>query len=407
MLFLPLQGHYHPGRYLPVHLTANTDHADDSLTLHARDALPTEVTASGGKIDALVPWLAVRDIHEVRWSLPGTTDHAVELPLHPLAEDERLIGYAGADPDALAFLFAGQTLVRVPLDLTRPLAGPIEAWEALDGLVLDAAAAGRVDESQLRGLLAAGTAVAIKSDRRPGGPWPWQKQGAYWVLRIPIAGPQSAFVPEGAYAPTQVWLRGWPASFRRHIILAAIVFTILATGITLWRSRWTALAIVTLCAISTGAVFAWRARQFVDLQVGGSVIVLNESTTQRDDWTYRAVLRSVEGSFAWRSSARPIFGYPRQPADSDMRLICAADGRPLEFRYQQQPRQSLAFLTRTVLPERATVTPTMPVSSPVRTLADSLYTGPGDRIVGQVIEEGENRWPAVVVEKAHRLPGLP
>ncbi|MDB5299244.1 MAG: hypothetical protein JWO87_907, partial [Phycisphaerales bacterium] len=351
-----------------------------------------------------VPWLSVREIRDVRWSLSGAVDHAVDLPLHPLAEDERLIGYAGADPDALASLFAGQTLVWVPLDLTRPLAGPIEAWEALDGVVLDAAAAGRVDESQLRGLLAAGTAVAIKSDRRPGGPWPWQKQGAYFVLHIPISGPQSVFVPEGAYAPTQVWLRGWPAPFRRHIILAAVLFTILATALTLWRSRWMALSVLALCALSAGAILEWRAHQHVQLEAGGSVIVLNESTTQYDDWTYRAVLRPADGIVAWHPSVRPILAYPRQPADSDLRLICAADGQPLEFRYRQEPGKSLAFLTRALRAERPAVMPMLPVSSPLRTLTDTLYAGPGDRIVGQLVEDGENRWPAVVVEKAHNPP---
>ncbi|MDB5332952.1 MAG: hypothetical protein JWP03_4103 [Phycisphaerales bacterium] len=396
---LPLQGNYRAGKYMPVHVAADTDGADDVLILHGQNAVPTEISAANKRIDAIVPWLAVRTVHDVQWSAPGTGERPVEWPLHALGEDERLIGFAGADPDALAPLFPGRTLLRVPLDLARPLAGPAQAWEALDGIVLDAAAASRMDESQLRGLVEAGTAVAIRSERRPGGPWPWRKQSAYWVLHVPLSGPQTAFVPEGAYDPTQAWLRGWPGDFRRHVILAAVLFAILATGVTLWRSRWSVLVSLALCATSAGFIMLWRARQPVTLQGGGSVLVLGESTTQRDDWTYRAVLRPADGSFARQPAAHPVFAYPRQIDDSQVRLTCAADGRPLEFRYSQKPRQSLAFLTRSLLPVRLPVTPSMPISSPLRTLADSLYAGPGDRLLGQVMQEGdEGRWPDVVVE---------
>ncbi|HWE94879.1 MAG TPA: hypothetical protein VG269_13015 [Tepidisphaeraceae bacterium] len=397
---LPLQGNYRAGKYMPVHVAADTDGAEDVLILRGQNAVPTQISAANKRIDAIIPWLAVRTIHDVQWSAPGTGERPVDWPLHALGEDERLIGFAGADPDALAPLFPGRTLLRVPLDLARPLAGPTQAWEALDGIVLDAAAASRMDESQLRGLVEAGTAVAIRSERRPGGPWAWRKQSAYWVLHVPLSGPQSAFVPEGAYDPTQAWLRGWPVDFRRHVILAAVLFAILATGVTLWRSRWSVLVSLALCATSAGLIMLWRARQPITLQAGGSVLVLGELTTQRDDWTYRAVLRPVDGSFAWQPATRPVFAYPRQIDDSQVRLTCAADGRPLAFRYSQKPRQSLAFLTRSLLSARLPLAPTMPISSPLRTLADSLYAGPGDRLLGQVMQQGdEGRWPDVVVER--------
>ena len=231
---LPLQGHYRPGRYMPIRISGQTDSAGDVLTLRARGALTAEIhPAENGRVDALLPWLSIVTVSDVRWSTSGSAgEHAVNLPLHALDEDDdRLIGYAGADADALAPLFPGKKLIRVELDSTDLLPGDITAWEALDGIVLDAGAYRRMTEGKVRSLLAGGTAIAIRSAQKPGSAWPWQRQGNYWIVQARIAGKASAYEDEIAYLPTQTWVGGWPFALRRKILLAAVVFVILATAV--------------------------------------------------------------------------------------------------------------------------------------------------------------------------------
>src|SRR5437867_3467375 len=73
-------------------------------------------------------------------------------------------------------LFPGKVIVPVALDLGRPLLMPAAAYEALDAVLLDAPSAARVTESQLSVLLAGGVAVAVRSDEKPAGGWPWHRQ---------------------------------------------------------------------------------------------------------------------------------------------------------------------------------------------------------------------------------------
>ncbi|HZK82547.1 MAG TPA: hypothetical protein VFC46_15800, partial [Humisphaera sp.] len=185
-LTLPLQGYYRPGHYMPVRVSARCDSPGAVFSLRATNALTTQIKADGDTIDATVPWLSIRTIRDVNWSL-GPADHPIELPLHPLEDDERLIGYAGADADALAPSFPGKKLIRVELNVADPLPGDVTAWESLDGIVLDSSAAGRLYESTVSALLSAGTTIAIRQSQKPGGGWPWKRQGAYWIMRAGVA----------------------------------------------------------------------------------------------------------------------------------------------------------------------------------------------------------------------------
>ena len=389
---LPLQGHYRPGKYMPVRVSG------DGM-LAADGAVPVRVAGQGGR-DVIVPLLAVREpLRNLKWTARGGAA-SIDVPLAPLHDDEVLVGFADADADALRPLLAGKTIVGVPLDLGHPIAGPAVAWEALDGIVLDAAAAARIDEGQLRDLLAGGTAVAVRSIRRPGGGWPWERQGEYWVVRVPVQGPSQAYAP-AAYAPTAAWLRGWPATVRRQVVLTAILFSLLALGLSLWRSLKAVLAIVALSAGTAGGVAVWRAKQPAGLAAGGAVLVRGGPVTQRDDWTYCAVLRPATQSFAFSRTTRPVLGYRNQIAQTDLQLVCREDGTPMRFDFRLEPRQSLAFLNRSVWPTDAGGPVTNPVSSPLRGTADALYMTKGDRMAGQVIpsDVSDERWPAVVIER--------
>jgi hypothetical protein len=350
--------------------------------------------------DATLPWLIVRSPANLHWTT-SRGGHSLEAMLLPLAEDECLIGFAGADPDALKAYFQNKKLVGVPLDLGNPLQGPVAAWAALDGIVLDATAAARVTKAQLAGLLAQGTAVAIRSRQRPAGRWPWRRAGEYWVLQVPISGPTSAYVP-AAYDPTAGWTRGWPAAFRRQIVLAAVLFSILALATTLWRSRWAVVLLVSLCGIAAGGAIAWRANQSVTLQAGGSILVLTQTTSQQDIWEYRSVMRSADPSVDWRDAMWPVFGSRMQVEQKPVRLVCSVDGQPIGFRFHLEPGRSLAFLTRMLRPEPPVVATTTPVSSPLRVLAENAYLREGDQIVGQVApaDSHDQRWSTVVIEQS-------
>jgi hypothetical protein len=399
---LPLQGHYHPGRYMPIRISAQTDGPKDVLILRGKGALTAEIPAANGRIDATLPWLSIVTISNVRWSVSGVEQAVDTLPLHALDnDDDRLIGYAGADPDALAPLFSGKKLIRVALDVTDPLPGEIMAWEALDGIVLDAAAARRpFTEAKIASLLAGGAAVAIRSAQKPGGGWPWRRQGAYWICRVEIAGPTSCFQEKDAYQPAQVWVRGWPAALRRKILLAAIVLVILATAGTLWRSRWAVVIVLVICAVSTGLGLLWRSRQSPAIEQSTAVIVRTDTTTQRDTWSYHSVLRSADVSIPWQPLMRPIFITDRQADDLSLRQLFDVGGLPLSFSCHLEHGQAMAFQTRVLTPGREDLSPAMPVSPALGALADEIYRMHGDKIVGQARVQGdESRWPEVVIDR--------
>ena len=399
---LPLQGHYRPGRYMPVRLVGQMDSPDGKLRLAGTSALMTDVQSSNHRIDCVIPWLSIGNVHDVRWSTSGN-DHPIDLPLSPLDEDDRLIGYAGADPDILAKQFPDKKLIRVPLDLTDPLPGEITAWESLDGIVLDASSARRMTEGKIRGLLAAGTVIAIRSSQKPGGGWPWIQQGDCWIARANIAGPTSAYLPQG-YEPTEIWLRGWPQSVRRQIMMAAIVFAILVAGAMMWRSKWQLPLIVLLCASATGAGLVWRAREPVGIEAGGSIYVRTLDTTQRDDWIYRAALREVDQTIPFMSDSRPVFASRKPPEGLAMRLVCSSDGKPVEFRFHLSPGRTMAFQSRMLVSGRQSLSPKMPVTSPLRLLAAGPYTMHDDRIIGEIAPLREDEWPGIVIERSVAPP---
>jgi hypothetical protein len=95
---------------------------------------------------------------------------------------------------------------------------------------------------------------------------------------------------------------------------------------------------------------------------------------------------------------RPVFGYRQQAQETNARLECAADGSPLKFAYRLQPRQSLAFVTRDLSPGRETVSTTLPITSPLRMLADHDYAAASDRLAGQTPGD-EAEWPSVLTAR--------
>ncbi len=190
----PLEGHYRDGRYMPVRVVVADTPGANSLTLRAEGALATSITLAEGRTDAVVPWLSSGGaITAARWATEGGGGANLEAPLRPLAAGERLVGYtSGDEASATAVshaLFPAEQIVPVRLDASRAPLSPAAAYESLDAVILDPAAATRVDSGQLRTLLAGGMTVAIQSEKRPGGNWPWQRLGPWWVVRYAPVGP--------------------------------------------------------------------------------------------------------------------------------------------------------------------------------------------------------------------------
>ena len=395
---LPLGGHYRPGRYMPVEVVSRRGDSG-ALELAAPGAMPTQIILSRDA-DVIVPWLPIRGVDQIHWNLAGHEHGDVETALTPLADNECLVGYVGADADAVAALFPRKKIIGVALDPGHPLAGPPAAWDTLDAAVLDASAAARINAGQVDALLASGMALAVRSSQKPAGPWPWKQFGDYWIAQYPILGPQSAYVPQ-AYDAVAVWSRGWPASFRNQVMLVAVVFSLLALVVTLWQCKLATLLMTLLALCACGAPLAWRAKQNVGLHIGGTLLIDSSFGIQHDDWTFVAVMRSATVPLPWRGVAHPIFATRLQIQQMPVRLLCAADGSPDQFQYQLEPGRSLAFLSRSIASSGHPTVATPIVSSPLRYLAMNLYMGQGDALVGQQNQTSDpDLWPAAIIQSA-------
>lgn len=378
---LPTEGHYRPGRYMPVRVEGAT--RQDTITLQGGGAIPTEIPHLESA-DLIVPWLIVGDqISDARWQLgEGAAQH---LALQPLASDERLVGFAGTQQELTQLLFPGKTIIPVQLDESR-LLEPAEAWECLDAVVLSASAAARLDEAHRAALLAGGTIIAVHSDDAPDTRWPWKRQGGYWILRYAPAGPQPMVEPD-AYMPTYSWDRGWPAAFRRSLVFAAVLFCILSLGTLLWRSRWTSLAFVAVSALFLGGLAIWSARQSAFLQLSLAVRVDAGPISQFDLWTWQSPVRGAESSFAVSGNTHPFVATLRQIEQDHLRLVCRPDGRPDHFTCHLEPMQSLAFLSRGV--RLSSPLPALTAAPPsADSFLESLYLRSGDRLEGQYVADG-------------------
>lgn len=379
LVSFPTEGRFRPGRYMPVRVQRD---GAGTLTFEARGMLPTSL-APDSAADLVFPWLALSDsVTDARWASGNGERHSIATPLQALSDDERLVAYAGTPSGDGKFLCPGQTIVPVELDPSRPLLEPPEAWQCLDAVVLSAAAFARLDKSQLTTLLAGGTAVAVRSQARPVGKWPWEPIGDMWVVRFSPAGPSSIAEP-AAYSPTYEWQRGWPATFRRPVFLAAVLFCLVGGAVLLWRSRWAAVAFVALSCLFVVAFAAWYAKQSPMLQLTAAVRVDNAPVTQFDLWTWHSPVRATDGSFPAAGVTWPVFASGRQPEQTHARLQCAPDGRPDRFLFHLDPGQSLAFLSRNLSLDPPAPPTLASARGPFVDLATTLYLHPGDIITGQ------------------------
>jgi hypothetical protein len=347
------------------------------ITLSADGSIPTEYRPTGNA-DVIVPWLMVTGSPRDARVLGATNPN---LALRPLADDERLVAFAGDESDIARDLFPDQKLVTVQLDLSRPVLDPAQAWEVLDAIVLSPAVADRVTDAQREMLASAGVILAIRSRQPPDARWPWKQHGDYWVLRHDPVGSIGIIEPS-AYAPTYGWERGWPTAFRRQLLVAAAVFVLLAVAVTLWRSKWTSPAFVALCALWAGVLVMWNARRSPVLTLSGGVMVLGDHVAQVDVWHWLSPIRATDAQFPIAGLCHPILPDPKHADQIRLRLICGPDGSPQAFSFHLERGQSLAFLTR-LLRTDVSQSSLQPVTEPLKSFAQELYLRDEQEIAGQ------------------------
>jgi hypothetical protein len=340
-----------------------------------------------------------------------------------LSANERLVGWATAADAELArdLLPAGAKAIPVALDPAQPLPGHAAAWEALDLVVFDATGVRRIDPAQLAALVACGVTVAVRSAERPPSfaAWPWRRAGECWTLKLEPAGPTfdrgdavtTAGFYEAAYLPVSDWQAGWTWAFRRRIALVGGVCCVLILGLAIWRPPLAALWVAVLAGVMCWGIGTWSGLHLPIQQAAGEVIVLHKDAglTQTDGWTYQTSPYDERATLKWVDVMRPVFASRRGMDDFWMTLNCRTDGQPAEFCTQIPANRKVAFVARSAGPRAPRTTPVNPIVSPLKEMAERLYTPTSGRVLGELtvtpasgpaygtIEVQE--WNAVVLEK--------
>ncbi len=408
---LPLEGHYRPGRYMPV-IVYSSDTSD--VTLSAEGAIPTVVegpTPSGGRI---VPILMLSSAaNEIRWST-GAAAGTAPTPLRALTARERLVGVERADMLAPGALFGSAVVLKIVLP-DEPLSGAPAVWEALDAALLERDTLGRL--AWVRDLSAGGTILGYRLNGSVEGSGDaaadragWEAMDGWSILRPGIAGPATAGYSEAAYRPTWGWEPGRPEAYRHRVLLAAGVFVLLSCAALLParpRARIAALGI--LVVLSLIVVFIWRRSGPSLAEARGEVIVRSGDAWQEDRWLYQQAIEPTDWMLRWDGMTRPVLLGRRHHETIGLTLWSDRDGG-LSYRYHLPPGGVMAFMSRRwreappsspppLLPSVSSTEPTVvPVGqSRLRDLVQQLYLGRGDWIEGMIDDDAS--WGTIVVRR--------
>jgi hypothetical protein len=398
----PIENYVRTGRCSAIQISGD-GLGGGTLTLSGQGIIPIQVPITAGRVDAAVPLMSQGEPPaELSWS-DGAASGTSAVSPRILGADERLVVVAGDPADTaglLAELFPGKRAVLVHLDLSRSrLLHPAMAFESVDAVLLDLSSAARMDESQLRTLLGAGTAIAIDSPRQPIAGWPWRQLRRWWVLQHDVGGPRSGAEPE-INKPTQIWNLAWPESMRSSIVLTAAIVSILIVGVTLLRPR--ILGVIGALAICI-AVAVWAAiygaRLPSTIVAGGEVLLSEGALTQRDRYTYVAARKETIATIpAAEGITKPVLWQRRPIAGLSFRLICAADGAPDHYESTMPANFKVAFLSRLVSVDAPPTNVDPHVTAPIGLFADQLYPG---KMLGQTTlppaDASQGQWWGTVV----------
>jgi hypothetical protein len=422
LVTLPLQGYYHPGRYMPIHVVASGQSEDDVVRINAPGSLWTWVKTQGGHVDAVVPWLAIDDRARgggaLQWSIvPRIGGTPVEPALKALGERQRLVGFAGpasaAALEIAAKIYPGDELIPIALNPAEPLAGPAAAWEALDAVVLDPPAALRIGEARFTALAGMGVAFAVigtGGGTVPWSRWPWRHEAAWAILHHEPSGPRLASYEAAVYEPIANWRSGWPWGVRRQFLLMAGAFVTPMLLLALWRPRGTAIWALLLSGVCLGGMAAWGNWRKPNLTIVANVKVIGPDITQDDQWCYQTTHLQTASLLRWADVTKPFFASPAQLDESHARLVCYPNGDPDFLFFGLFAGEKLAVLWRRCGPQGPSATPSDRVTTPMLGMVRDLYLGPGDVVLGElstppVIGEPylmSTQWAGVVVKRGVR-----
>lgn len=330
---LPLDGLYHPGRFMPLVINVAAP-----VRVEGTGVLPCNVDAAGSRVT--LPILVM--------SRPA---QALEvdgrrLALSPVSPEEKIVCDARVSdaplPDSLR-LGRESHLVKLAPDLL--LAGPIEAWTGIDLLIVDAALLNRLD-GRWQTLAAWGVSIAVVGGQMPDTTFPWQRVGSDWILQSRLAGPSEAVDPD-LIASAGLTPVGQPPSTRRQVMLAGVLIGAVLIASSLWRSRWGVLLCVGASFSATAAIALWSGRLDTVRTTAQTILIQHAPNyVQEDEWEFEQSPRkaSLTRSINWLPALR-------SPDDARrLNLTVTTDA----YRYDLSPNASIAWLRRTIHPRMPT-----------------------------------------------------
>ncbi len=385
-LQLPLLGYFHPGRAMPVQWDVSSS---SPIELSADGAIASSVS-SGDNHHGVFPWLVLSpSIKSARWQTS-------QISLYPLDESDRLVATTLADDSVASSLFPSRQNLVIRLDPARPLPGPPMAWETLDALVLDPQSISHIPLATRQFLLAAGVTLAVVSAEAPDTQFPWVKTGQVWAVRSGLAIPPS--INPQAFDPILGWPAGRSPAFRRRIVQLAIIFSLLAGGIALWKSPRMPLAMAAFCLVAIGALTLDNRTQSSIARATGTIYVDAKSVAVADQWIYQSSHRDAPFTLSVSGLIHPVAADLSELNPGDMTLTCNQSGEPVSIGGKLRADHPLALLIRQLSPAfepQSTAT-----DSPLRKLIqESIY--PDCTLMGQSPAQGgaadqTTHWPSLV-----------
>lgn len=418
----PLQGYYHPGKYVPVQVHVSPRSAEEiSVHLDSPGSVWTFVRFEGGAIDTTVPWLPMdARAKELSWYVhPRKGGDLVRPALKPLGENQRIIGYAGVEAAAAISmartLFPGDELLPIALNPSLPLPGIAAAWQTLDAVILNASAIQRVGEARFASLVAEGVAFAVAPGNGPDAVsralwphWPWKNiDGGWWVIQYKPSGPVAATYSDAIYEPVAAWRSGWPLDVRVKTCLLGGVFSILILLLALGRPRLVAVWAMVLSGAFLGGLYTWGKSRKPTLTCGGKIRIISPGITQDDDWAYETCHQNTTSTIRWVDTTRLVFASPAQLDACVARLVCYPNGDPDYLFLKLRAKTKIALLSRRCGPQAPSVIPSPAITSPLSEVAKNLYLRTGDRMIGELPSTpliGEPyspliQWPGIMIKR--------
>lgn len=413
---LPLDGYFHPGRYMPVRVVGEPPGGKGgAIVVTAQDSVWAAARSDAGeKIDGTMPMMPVgSDPRPVGWYWLNGAYHEAGA-LRPLTDRQKLVGYTDGviDPaEAMrvaAEVYPGAECIPHALNAAQPLPGSPACWEALDLVLLDGNVARRIGEQKFSCLVAAGVAFAVRAETPPWPRWPWHKAAeGWWTIRHVPAGPAAATYLPDAYLPVTQFTGGWPAAIRWRYVLYGVAISLAFLLLALFRPRYLAAWAAALTLGTAIPLIVMHEHERPLRMAEGKIRVIGPELTQEDDWAYLTAPQRVFSRNRWVDTLKIVMAEPGMLAQINPRVECVANGDADSLAFDVLPNAKVALLCRRCGPQSPAIAPKPTADSPLQRLAKSAYVSPGDQILGEtpttaLITEAYyhvEQWPAVVIRK--------